>query len=264
MGLFKKKMEPMIEREDGLLDYNIYVMGKNEKWLNIALAAGVLFGIGFVFYKSIIFSALLMVFAVKFPEIRVKQIIFKRKKSLNIQFKDMLYSLASSLSAGKSIESGFRETLSDLVIIYPDPETNIINEVQLIIRGIEMNETIEDMLQQFADRAHIEDIENFADIFRTCKRTGGDIIQVIRSTSNVIGEKIEIKEEIETLIAGKKFEFKVLMIMPIFLILLLTYTAADYMEPVFTTIAGRFVMTIAIGLFVVAYFVGEKIMNIEV
>lgn len=257
------KKEEVIVRDDGLTDYNYYVMSKSEKIINIVLACIVLFGVGYVFYKNIIISLVCMVFSVFFPKIRTKQIIEKRKKDLTAQFKDMLYSLSSSLSVGKSVETAFKETLNDLKIIYPSEDTSIIKEVSLIVRGIEMNNTVEDMLQQFADRAHIEDIDNFTEVFKTCKRTGGDIIRVIKTTSNTIGEKIEIKQEIETMIAGKKFEFNVLMVMPVALILLLTYTAGTYMDPVFTTIAGRIVMTAAIGIFAVAYVVGKKIMDIN-
>lgn len=266
MDLFKKKHKQpqIVQREDGLIDYDIYIMSKNEKIFNIILAALVLFGIGYVFYKNIILSMLLMLFSLKWPKIRTQQIIEKRKKDLTIQFKDMLYSLSSSLSTGKSVESALKEALKDIRIIYPDDETYIIKEVSYIIRGIEMNETVENMFAQFSERTHIEDIENFTDIFRTCKRTGGDIVQVIRSTSETIGEKIEIKREIDTLISGKKFEFKTLMCMPIFLIVLLTYTAYDYMKPVFETAAGNIVMTIAIVLFAIAYVIGAKIMKINV
>ena len=265
MGLFKKTDEPeMVEREDGLIDYDVYVMSKEEKIFNIALAAIVIFAIGYMCYHSLILSALLAVFAIKWPKMRVKQIIKKRHAELAIQFKDMLYSLSSSLSAGKSVETGLKECLQDLRIIYPDDDAYIIQEISYIVRGVEMNETIEDMFGQFAERAHNEDIENFVDIFKTCKRTGGDMVQVIKTTSQTIGEKIEIKQEINTMISGKKFEFKALMVMPIFLILLLSVSSADYMAPVFETAVGHIVMTIAIILFAIAYVVGDKIMTIEV
>lgn len=264
MALFKSKEPEMVEREDGLIDYDIYVMSKTEKMINIILAAAVLFAVGYIFYHKWYLSAILMLLALKWPPMRVKQIIAKRHSDLAIQFKDMLYSLSSSLSAGKSIETGLKECLQDLKIMYPDDDTYIIKEVSYIVRGVEMNETIEDMFAQFAERAHNEDIENFVDIFRTCKRTGGDMVQVIKNTSQTIGEKIEIKQEINTMISGKKFEFKVLMVMPVFLILLLALSSPDYMAPVFDTFLGNIVMTIAIGLFGVAYLVGSKIMSIEV
>jgi tight adherence protein B len=223
----------MEEYTDGLTDYRIYIMSKNERIFNIVIAAAALFALGYVFYQNIILSSTFMIFAIKWPKIRTKQIIERRKKDLTVQFKDMLYSLSSSLSSGRSVELALKESLKDLRIIYPDDDTYIIKEISYIIRGIDMNETVEDMFLQFAKRAHIEDIDNFTDVFRTCKRTGGDIIQITRSTSQIIGEKIEIQQEIASLISGKRFEFKVLMITPIFLILMLTYTAGDYMAPIF-------------------------------
>lgn len=176
----------------------------------------------------------------------------------------MLYSLSSALSVGKSVETGIRDSLQDLQVIYPDPETDILVELGLILRGLGMNNTIEDMFGQFAERAHLEDIDNFVDIFVTCKRTGGDLIEVMRSTSNTIGDKIEVKQEIETMISGKKYEFNFLMILPVIMVLFLTLTSGDYMAPVFTTIVGRIAMTAAIAIFALAYVVGSKIMKINI
>ena len=260
----KKQAEEMVLREDGLTDYDVYVMTKSEKMFTIVVAAIALFAVGYVFYHSLILSALLALFAVKAPKIRTRQIIDKRKNQLSLQFKDMLYSLSSALSVGKSVETGIRDSLQDLQVIYPDPETDILVELGLILRGLGMNNTIEDMFGQFAERAHLEDIDNFVDIFVTCKRTGGDLIEVMRSTSNTIGDKIEVKQEIETMISGKKYEFNFLMILPVIMVLFLTLTSGDYMAPVFTTIVGRIAMTAAIAIFALAYVVGSKIMKISI
>ena len=260
----KKQAEEMVLREDGLTDYDVYVMTKSEKMFTIVVAAIAVFAVGYVFYHSLILSALLALFAVKAPKIRTRQIIDKRKNQLSLQFKDMLYSLSSALSVGKSVETGIRDSLQDLQVIYPDPETDILVELGLILRGLGMNNTIEDMFGQFAERAHLEDIDNFVDIFVTCKRTGGDLIEVMRSTSNTIGDKIEVKQEIETMISGKKYEFNFLMILPVIMVLFLTLTSGDYMAPVFTTIVGRIAMTAAIAIFALAYVVGSKIMKINI
>lgn len=260
----KKKAEEMVPRRDGLTDYNIYIMSRQERIVTMGLAAVVLFAVGYVFYHSLILSVLVALFCVKFPKIRTQQIIDKRKKQLMLQFKDMLYSLSSALSVGKSVEMGIRDSLQDLRVIYPDPETDILRELEYILRGIGMNNTIEEMFSQFADRADLEDIDNFVDIFVTCKRTGGDLIEVMRSTSNTIGEKIEVKQEIHTMISGKKYEFNFMMVLPVILILFLTLTSGDYMAPVFQTIVGRLAMTAAIVTFVLAYVVGSKIMKIDI
>ena len=230
----------------------------------IIFAAVVLFLVGYVFYRNWILSAILMLFSVKFPEIRTKQIIEKRKNQLTLQFKDMLYSLSSALSVGKSVETGIRDSLQDLRVMYPDPNTDILREMEYILRGIGMNNTVEEMFAQFGERAHLEDIDNFVDIFVTCKRTGGDLIEVMRSTSNTIGEKIEVKQEINTMISGKKYEFNFMMILPVIMVEFLALTSGDYMDPVFTEPAGIAAMTAAIAIFAVAYVVGSKIMKIDI
>lgn len=260
----RKKKEEIRPREDGLTDYNIYIMSRQEKIANIIFAAVVLFLVGYVFYRNWILSAILMLFSVKFPEIRTKQIIEKRKNQLTLQFKDMLYSLSSALSVGKSVETGIRDSLQDLRVMYPDPNTDILREMEYILRGIGMNNTVEEMFAQFGERAHLEDIDNFVDIFVTCKRTGGDLIEVMRSTSNTIGEKIEVKQEINTMVSGKKYEFNFMMILPVIMVEFLALTSGDYMDPVFTEPAGIAAMTAAIAIFAVAYVVGSKIMKIDI
>lgn len=247
-----------------MTDYDVYVMSKKERSLYIAAASAAIYIVGYIFYHSHMVSLLLCPLSLFYPAIRTREIIRKRKSNLNLQFKDMIYSLSSSLTAGKSVESAFKEVLKDLSIIYPDPETDIIVEVEYIVRKVEMNETIEAALADFAARSHLEDIESFADVFRICKRTGGNLVDIIRNTSSIINDKIEIKLEIDTMLAAKRFEQKVLNVVPIILMIILSTSAADYMAPVFSTAAGRVAATVSIGLLLVGYFVSGKIMSIEV
>lgn len=56
--MFGKKKERPVPREDGLTDYDVYIMGKQERILTIIFAAIVLFAVGYVFYHNIILSML--------------------------------------------------------------------------------------------------------------------------------------------------------------------------------------------------------------
>ena len=127
-----------------------------------------------------------------------------------------------------------------------------------------MNETIECALTDLARRSHDEDIKNFADVFITGKRSGGNMADIIKNTAAIINDKLRIKEEINTLLAERKLEQRVLNIVPVALILLLTWSTGDYMDPVFGTTLGRFVMTVAVLLLALAWFISRKITDIEV
>lgn len=252
------------EHVSNLKDYDVYVMSTREKIMYVILAAIVIFVVGMIFYQKVILALILSLGALLFPKIRTKQIIRKQKSDLSMQFKDMLYALSSSMSAGRSLESAFRDVLRDLEVLYPDPNTPIMQETVYIIRCIEMNMTAEDAISQFAERAHIEDIESFADVIRICKRSGGNLIEVIRSTSQMISDKIETKNEIETVITAKKFESRIMTCTPIVMVAVLSAASPDYMYPVFHSAIGAIVMTIAIVMFVIAFLISEKIMDIEV
>ncbi|WP_242655774.1 type II secretion system F family protein [Paramaledivibacter caminithermalis] len=247
-----------------LIDYDIYIMTRKEKLIYILIASIIIYIIAFIFYRSHIISSVLIPFSFLYPKIKTKEIIDKRKNELNLQFKEAIYALASSLSAGKSIEVAFKDSLKDIKVLYPDPDTYIVEEFRYIIRRLDMNETIEEVLSDFAARAHLEDVNNFVDAIVACKRTGGNVVEIIKNTSNVITDKIHIKHDIEVLLAEKKFEQKLLNIIPIGLILILSCNAKDYMEPVFQTAFGKAMMTISVILLIIAYVMSKKIMDIEV
>jgi len=258
----KQQNEPISDKY--LTDYNEYYMSINEKFMYILLAMTVVSIIAYIFYHNIAISVLLSPIGFIYPKIKCREIIEKRKYELNLQFKEMLYSLSSSLNAGKSVEMSFREVLQDLSVTYIDPDTDILSEVTIITRKLEMNETIESALTDFAERSHLEDITNFADVFKTCKRTGGNIIEIIRNTSNIINDKIGIKEEINIILSERKLEQRVLNLLPIFMMVLLTFTVPEYISPVFTELTGIIAMTVSIAFLATAYMISRKIIRIIV
>jgi len=259
-----KEIEELQNTNQGPVDYGVYKMAKKEKLFYITVAALALFVLGFIFYHNIIVSLIITPFSLFYPKIRTKEIINNRQNALNLQFKDLLYSISSSLASGKALETAFKEAAKELSIIYPNEETFIIKEVQYMSRRLEMNEQIENLLQDFAVRSHLDDVHSFSNVLQMCNKRGGNVIEIIRNTSNVINDKIEVKQEITTVLSQKKFEQKVLSIMPIALIVFLSLSQKDYMEPVFTTAIGRVIMTVAIIFIVVGYLITRKIMDIKI
>lgn len=257
-------LERVKKKDQGLIDYDVYAMRTEERILYTAAAAVIIAITAYIFYRSYTLSLLLTPLSYCYPRLKTREIIAQRKRELNLQFKEALFSLSSSLSAGKSLENALRDVLKDLAVIYPDPDTYILGEFQYIIRKTEMNVAVEEAFADFSQRSHLEDIESFSDIITISKRTGGNIIEIIKTTSNIITDKLQVKQEIETLLAQRKLEQKILNVMPIVMIILLSWSTGDYMVPVFYTMAGRFVMTIAILLLLLAYAISRKLMDIEV
>lgn len=267
----KQKMPPKPERtESGGLDYSVYYMKLPEKLMYIALAAAVLFALGYIFYRRIPVALVFSLLALLYPRMRTKELIVKRHKKLLLQFKDMLYSLSSAIGAGSSVERAMSEVLADMERQYADPDTYIIKELELIVSKLNLNQNIEDLFADLANRSQLEDIRTFANIFGISKRTGGNIIQIIRQTSDIITQKIETRNEIETLLAEKQMEQKIMVAMPIGLTFLLTETTGDFMSVLFTIPEGKpfgvgqIICTIALAIIIVGYLWGKKLTDIEI
>lgn len=177
--------------------------------------------------------------------------------------KQALYSLSSSLSAGRSVENGFRDAVQDLLLLDPGGQSDLIFELKVIVSRLEYGEPIEVALQDFARRAGMEDIANFADVFSTCKRTGGDLVEVVRRTSSVIGEKLDIQQEISVMIAQKRFESKALLAAPFLLLLFMNLTSPDYMETMYSG-PGIMISTFALAALGGCFLWISKMMNIKV
>lgn len=246
-----------------LPDYTVYRLSPKQRIVSFAAAAAVLFAIGYLFYQHIAFAVLLSCGGALYPRIRQKSLLAKRRAELGSQFKQALYSLASSLAAGRSVENGFREAIQDLQLLYPDMQTDLIREFKVICFRLENGEPIERAIQDFSRRAAIEDITNFADVFTTCKRTGGDLVEVVRRTSTMIGEKLDIQQEISVMVAQKRFESKAVMAAPFLFIAFLNVSAPDFLEPM-RGMAGYIVSTVALLALGACYWLIAKIMDIQV
>jgi tight adherence protein B len=247
-----------------LIDYSNYELSFSEKVITLLMAASVIFVIGFIFYKDIRIAFVISTSSFYFLRIRRRQLLLRRKSELNDQFKQALFSLSSSLSAGRSFENSIEETVQDLKMLYANPQTYIIVEFNIIVQKLRNGENVEAALKQFSERADMEDIRNFSDVLSICKRSGGNLVEVIRRTAAMIGEKIELQQDISLLVAQKRFESRILSFAPLIIVAFLSFSSPDYMLPLYEGYIGPIIMTLALALLFLCFYVTNKIMDIQV
>lgn len=217
--------------------------------------------VGYIFYEHLLLSFIVGVLGgFIFLPVRKKQIIEKRKKTLQRQFKEMLDSLSTSIGAGKNITDAFSNALEDMRLQFSD-KAYITIELDQIVHGLDNNIVIEDLLYDFEQRAQIQDITDFSDVFRTCNQKGGNIKQIIDKTVKVIHEKIEIEMDIETMVTSKKTEQNALMVMPLVFISILKSMGGGMID--LNSPIGVVASTLSLIIFTISYFVSKKILNIK-
>lgn len=197
-----------------------------------------------------------------FLPLRTKQLLNKRKRELNTQFRDFLETFNTSLGAGKTVVDSINAAYDDMKIQY-ESGAHILNELAIIKAGMANNIDLEVLFTDFGDRSGNDDIISFANVFAISYHRGGNMKDTIRNTYDILNDKIEINEDIETMITANKNELNVMMVMPIALIGIIKTMSPEFGGK-FVTFTGIIATTIAVVMFVAAYFVGQKIMNIKV
>lgn len=262
-----------------VLNYNVYNMGKMEKLLYTLLAFVVGAAVGYLFYGgvgkddygnstqityicNVAISCLIGFVAVRlFIPVRTRQLCTRRQKELRNQFADMLEALATSLSAGKNVNDSFQGIYGDMKIQY-GKNAYIVYEIQVILAGVNNNIPIEDLLMHFGRRSGVKDIENFAQVFSTAFRKGGNLKDIIQNTHEIIHDKMSIEMDIESVVASNKMEQNIMIVLPILLVGFIKMTSPEFASN-FASGSGIAATTIAIGCFVAAYFIGQKILDIK-
>lgn len=217
----------------------------------------------YIFYHNLLAAIVLCPYLHFRLKAKSAELHKKQKSQLNMQFKDGMQSVAFSLNSGCSIENAFKEATVELNLLYGE-DSMIVKEFRRIAGRLERNENIEDILEDFAARSAVEDIQYFAAVFRYAKRYGGDLIAIIRQTARTISEKNETINEIQTVISGKKIEQKVMSAVPFCLIGYLKVTSWEFVSPLYGNLSGMAVMSICLLVYVLSDYIAKRIVEIEV
>lgn len=287
MALFKKKKETQPPEPQWFTsvtnlptyNYKVYYMSKLEKILYFLLAFAVGAVVGYLFYGGLgrdefgQRTTLSWILDISIPGIvglvagrifvpaRTKQIRDKNARTLNSQFRDFLEAFNTSIGAGKNVVDSFHAVYDDMRIQFEE-DAFIVKELEVILSGMANNFDVEDLMEDLGNRSGNDDIVSFANVFRISYRKGGNLKDTINTTHSILSDKMEIKEEIETMVSASKMEQTVMIFMPVGLIGIMKSMSPDFASN-FATPAGIASTTIAIGLFIVSYFVGRKILNIK-
>ena len=217
----------------------------------------------YLFYQSWPLMLAAVPFAAVFLRWKKKQFIRERKKTLNYQFRDALNGLSAAVQAGYSAENAVSACTRDLERLYPG-DADFVREFRYIESRRKVSVPVEELFLSLGERTRIEDIENFAAVFSTAKRTGGDMDKVIQTSARMLGDKIEVKKEIEATLAAKKAEQMIMSLMPAGIILYLQLTSPGFLEVLYGNLFGICAMSVCLGVYVLSYWMGRRIVDIQV
>lgn len=245
------------------LNYRSYRLSVTDKVQAALAAAAVSAVIALLFYNCVWVMLIMPILYHVLKKRKKKAGVQKQQREICIQFLDAIKVVSSALFAGFSMENAWLEAQKEIESLY-GRNSMLYGELSKINRTVAMSVPIEGLLSDFANRTGVEDIISFAEVFGFAKRSGGDFVKVIETTVCHIKQKQETMQEIEIMITAKRLEQKVMNVIPVFILLYLRITSGGYLDILYGNVLGAAFMTCALGVYIFAMYMAERIMNITV
>lgn len=218
--------------------------------------------IAWLFYDRISLTILLIPYLFIFMRQQRARKIYQEKEKLRKEFREMMISIGNSLSAGYSIENALKTAKSDIELY--QEHSMLAKELQLLINRLKMNESVDKLLLDMADQVELQEFYQFAQVISIAKKSGGNLIEITENTIEHLGQAIQTKEEIHTMIAAKQMEKKIMSVMPYFILLYVRIANPGYFDVLYQSFAGVLVATISLLCLWIADVWAERVTEIEI
>lgn len=246
-----------------MTDYSSYALSMREKRQYYFIVSFILACLGFLFYRSIVMSLICAFGSKALEKYYISYLAASRREQLLEGFRDVLYSLASSVAAGRQMPSALMEAEKEIRVAYGN-EADItleISRINSVYSGAHGDAS--ELLLDFAQRSCLEEIMQFAKAYEICRKSGANLEDVCLKTCNLLLDKIGFLKEIKSLMAQKKLDIIMLVSLPLCILLFLNLISPSYVEVLYTTLEGRLIMTASLSGMGGALWLSLKIIDIK-
>ena len=162
-----------------------------------------------------------------------------------------------------SLENSFLQAEGQLAMLGEEGK-DMIYALHQMNQKVKVNIAVEQAYMELAEQMDLEEACAFGEILLFAKRLGGNYGKNIQRTATKLGEKMSLQEEITTMMAQKKLEMKVMLVIPLAIIAYVRLTSADLLAVLYGNLAGGLIMSACLVVYVLMALWSRRIMDIVI
>jgi len=221
-------------------------------------------GLSWLFFRSLLATLFLLPFVYVIHREKEQARQQKKEHERRVMCKDAVMSLASSMSAGYSMENALIRSRQELIRLWGE-EAYIVEmwrKMEWQVHG--MHVPAEEAFAAFANESAIAEVVLLAQLLSVSKRTGGSMVRLLKMCAKQLADALTVEEEIQAGITQVKYEGKIMTVMPPAILLYLQVGSPDIIQPLYTTAVGRITMIVCLIVYFVAIVIERKMATIRV
>ena len=240
-----------------------FAVFKKRKALIVVEGAAIVAVFGWLFFGRIWAGLLMSPGIVLYYRKRIGSIRRRIMDSARDSYRESLLVFKSALFAGLSAENAWKSATQEMANLYGDDEYTVVC-MKNACRRLNVNESMEDVINYFAAQMRIEEAMDFAEVFGYAKRSGGNLSKILAASADRLTEKIQTERNIRTLLAGKKLEQLIMIVIPPAICFYLKVFSPGYLDPLYESAAGTLIMAVCLAVYLGACEISGKIADIRV
>ena len=193
----------------------------------------------------------------KLPKPIVNWMYTSRIEKFNLQMVDGLGLMANAMKSGLSVV----QALGIVVEQMPNPMSQ---EFNLVLSENKVGVSVEEAFDNLAKRVACEDVEMFVTAVNILKETGGNLAETFDTIVYVIRERLKVENKIKALTSQGYYQGMMLLSIPPMMGCYFAASEPGFMDPMFNTLIGNLILGAVIILEVAAYFVIQKVIQVDV
>lgn len=187
----------------------------------------------------------------------------KRQELFRKMFREWILLLASSLTAGYSMENALVQSYQELCLMFPKGGI-MQEELKMMLAKAGNNQRPEILFDELAEKYPYEEVQSFAEVFKAARISGGSLQTVIRGTAAQMAEIMDTRREIRTLLAARVYEQRIMSVMPAAVLLYIRLGSGEFLEGLYHNMTGALVMSVCLGIYGAAYLMGKRMVQFEI
>jgi tight adherence protein B len=187
----------------------------------------------------------------------VSRRVSKMRKAFEEQLADNLDVLAGAMRTGHS-------TMGALSVMVDSAVEPSKTEFRRVLQDEQLGVPLDDALMVMARRMQSYDAEQLGLVMKLQREAGGNTAEVLDRVAEVIRGRMELRRMVDVLTAQARISRWILTSLPIFVLLALSFTGGDYLDPMIHSLVGRIALVFGAVLVLIGSLWIKQISKLDV
>lgn len=206
--------------------------------------------------RSAAMALLCTAFGLLAPWIYLRRRRQSRRSKLQLGLSDALLLIAGAVRAGHTFLQGMQ-------VVAREGRPPVSTEFQRMLHALGIGQSVEDALEDFAQRSSDYDIRLMVTAIQIQRSVGGNLAELLESIAETVRAREQVRGEVRALTAQGRLSGQVISLIPVALLAILYVLNPNYVGTLTQTGPGRLLLAVSGTAWLMGFLAVRKVTSVE-